>query len=116
MIIKVPRVAISISCIKSNNEAKQLLTKIVAEGWECERILIFDSLGTGEFDKFISRFCLIDKILYFNSPQRKYLWLNLSPVNDGELDVGGGVVVLNSKANPLRHYRSFEYFYVITIS
>ena len=53
--------------------------------------------------------------MYFNSPQRKYLWLNLSPVNDGELDIGG-VVVLNSKANPLRLYRSFEYFYVITIS
>jgi hypothetical protein len=24
--------------------------------------------------------------MYFNSPQRKYLWLNLSLVNDGELD------------------------------
>jgi hypothetical protein len=25
--------------------------------------------------------------MYFNSPQRKYLWLNLSPINDGELDL-----------------------------
>ena len=25
--------------------------------------------------------------MYFNSPQRKYLWLNLSLVNDGELDL-----------------------------
>jgi hypothetical protein len=54
--------------------------------------------------------------MYFNSPQRKYLWLNLSPAKDGELDFGGGVVVLNSKANPLRHYRAFEYFYARTIS
>jgi len=54
--------------------------------------------------------------MYFNSPQRIYLLLNLSPAKYGELDFWGGVAVLNSKANPLRHYRSFEYFYARTIS
>lgn len=38
--------------------------------------------------------------MYFNSPQRKYLLLNMPPVKDGELASGVGVVMLNSKANP----------------
>ncbi len=38
--------------------------------------------------------------MYFNSQQRKYLLLNMSPAKDGELDSDVGVVVLNSKTNP----------------
>ena len=38
--------------------------------------------------------------MYFNSLQRKYLLLNMSPAKDGELAYAVGVVVLNSKANP----------------
>ena len=38
--------------------------------------------------------------MYFNSPQREYLLLNMSPAKDGELAYAVGVVVLNSKANP----------------
>jgi hypothetical protein len=38
--------------------------------------------------------------MYFNSPQRKYLLLNMSPAKDGELASDVWFVVLNSKANP----------------
>ena len=112
MIFKFPRVAISISCFKSNNEARQLLTKIVSEGWECERILIVDSLGTEEFDKLISKFCLIDKVLYFNSEfnlgsagnlNKRLIWANNLDM-DFVLALNHDAIITHSVYNELISY------------
>lgn len=44
-----------------------LVQRITAENWPCEYILVVDSLGNGEFEKFILESGLTGRVLYSNS-------------------------------------------------
>lgn len=61
------KIAISISSFKSSVEAMSLVSKVIEENWQCEYILVVDSLGVGAFEDFISANNFSDRVFYFNS-------------------------------------------------
>lgn len=61
------KVAIAISSFRTNPEAMALLSRITAENWPCDYILMVDSMGNGEMDRYISSNGLSGRVLYFNA-------------------------------------------------
>lgn len=61
------KIAIAISSFRTSYEAMELVSRIATENWQCEYVLVVDSLGIGGFEEFIAAQGLSGRVLYFNS-------------------------------------------------